>query len=234
MLSGTQVRPGEGPTVQWNWSLPSPGSLKALLFPALFEQPHTPQIWGVKFAPWIWGWIVKQHLLYSTFEHPPLKFGCENATPQIWVVWVVREVQDKGTQGMRASSILFHCPAPRSSSHIGRRVIRTHRIGANPEKSDLNIVLGDENWTQTFFSQTFRAPPGTSRQNPGISRPKSLISLVSRDIPNFLAPPPLHVEDPHPTRRYPDQKVWVWVPFSCLMSGGPDWRKFSMLTRPSV
>ena len=36
--------------------------------------------------------------------------------------------------------------------------------------------------------------------NPGISRQKSLISLVSRDIPNFW-PPPLHVEDPHPTRK---------------------------------
>ena len=22
------------------------------------------------------------------------------------------------------------------------------------------------------------------------------------------------MEDPHPTRRFPDQKVWVWVPFS--------------------
>ena len=27
---------------------------------------------------------------------------------------------------------------------------------------------------------------------------------------------PLHVEDPHPTWRYPDQKVWVWVPSSSL------------------
>ena len=28
------------------------------------------------------------------------------------------------------------------------------------------------------------------------------------------------MEDPHPTREYPDQKVWVWVPFSCLMKKG--------------
>ena len=33
-----------------------------------------------------------------------------------------------------------------------------------------------------------------------------------------LFAPPLHLKDPHPTAagRYPDQKVWVWVPFSCL------------------
>ena len=40
-----------------------------------------------------------------------------------------------------------------------------------------------------FFSN-FLGSSGISRQNPGISRPKSLISLVSRDIPNFLAPTP--------------------------------------------
>ena len=25
------------------------------------------------------------------------------------------------------------------------------------------------------------------------------------------------MKDPHPTRKYPDQKVWVWVPFSSLI-----------------
>ena len=38
-----------------------------------------------------------------------------------------------------------------------------------------------------FFSN-FSGASGTSRQNPGISRQKSLISLVSRDVSNFLAP----------------------------------------------
>ena len=33
--------------------------------------------------------------------------------------------------------------------------------------------------------------------------------------PNFW-PPPLHGEDPHPTRRYLDQNIWVWAPFACL------------------
>ena len=42
---------------------------------------------------------------------------------------------------------------------------------------------------------------------------------------------PFHVEDPdpHPTRRYPDQKVWVWVPFPL-----PDFgRRFLWMT-PSL
>ena len=34
-----------------------------------------------------------------------------------------------------------------------------------------------------------------------------------------FGPIPLHVEDPHPTRNYPDQKVWVWVPISWLTEG---------------
>ena len=66
-----------------------------------------------------------------------------------------------------------------------------------------------------FFFSNFSGTAGISQQNPGISRQKSLISLLSRGIPNFL-PPPLHVEDPHPTGRYPDPKVWVWVRFSSM------------------
>ena len=39
-----------------------------------------------------------------------------------------------------------------------------------------------------FFSQTFRAPPGYPGKIPGYPAQKSLISLVSRDVSNFLAP----------------------------------------------
>ena len=42
---------------------------------------------------------------------------------------------------------------------------------------------------------------------------KSLVSLGLEGYREPFWPPPLHVEDPHPSRRYPDQKVWVWVPF---------------------
>ena len=41
-----------------------------------------------------------------------------------------------------------------------------------------------------FFFSNFSGTAGISQRNPGISRQKSLISLVSRDIPNFLAPTP--------------------------------------------
>ena len=50
------------------------------------------------------------------------------------------------------------------------------------------LFLGNGNWTQTYFFSNFSGTSGISRQNPGISRPKSLISLVSRDVSNFLAP----------------------------------------------
>ena len=51
-----------------------------------------------------------------------------------------------------------------------------------------------------FFSN-FSGAAGISRQNPGISRQKSLIPWVSRDIPNFLAPTPSRGRPP------PHQKI---------------------------
>ena len=70
-------------------------------------------------------------------------------------------------------------------------------------------------WTQTFFSQTFRAPPGYPGKIPGYPAQKVWIPWFRGTYQTFW-PPPLHVFDPHPTGGYPDQKVWVWVPFSCL------------------
>ena len=52
------------------------------------------------------------------------------------------------------------------------------------------IFVRGQNWTQTFVFSNFSGTPGISQQNPGISRQKSLISLVSRDISNFLTPTP--------------------------------------------
>ena len=78
------------------------------------------------------------------------------------------------------------------------------------------LAVGDENWTQTFFSQTFRAPPGYPGKIPGCPGTKRFGFPGFRRTYRTFWPPPLHVEDPHPTRKYPDQKVWVWVPFSSL------------------
>ena len=55
-----------------------------------------------------------------------------------------------------------------------------------------------------FFFSNFSGTAGISRQNPGISRQKSLVSLVSRDIPNFSAPTPSRGRPPaHPKTSGP-------------------------------
>ena len=64
--------------------------------------------------------------------------------------------------------VWFQCLAPRPK----KRRIRGQKLNMN------------------FFSQTFRALPGYPGKIPRYPRQKSLISLVSRDISNFLAPTP--------------------------------------------
>ena len=67
-----------------------------------------------------------------------------------------------------------------------------------------------------FLFSNFSGTPGISQQNPGISRPKKVWFPWFRGTYRTFWPPPLHVEDPHPTRKYPDTKVWVWALFSCV------------------
>ena len=62
-------------------------------------------------------------------------------------------------------------------------------------------VRGQKLNPNIFFSNFSGAFGGISRQNPGISRQKSLIPWVSRDIPNFLAPTPSRGRPP------PHQKI---------------------------
>ena len=66
--------------------------------------------------------------------------------------------------------------------------------------------IGAKNWTQTFFSQTFRALPGYPGKFPGYPAKKVWFPGFRGTYRTFW-PPPLHVEDPHPTREYPDSKV---------------------------
>ena len=61
-----------------------------------------------------------------------------------------------------------------------------------------------------LFLKLFGHPRDIPDKNPA---KKVWFPWVSRDTPSFLAPapsrgrpPPLHVEDPHPTGRYPDPK----------------------------
>ena len=85
------------------------------------------------------------------------------------------------------------------------------------------FIRGRELNPNIFFSN-FSGASGISRQNPGISRPKSLIPWVSRDIPNFLAPAPSRGRPP------PHQKISglkslglgsFFVPDLCYVSWGP-------------
>ena len=89
-------------------------------------------------------------------------------------------------------------------------------LGASsPKIHDSDCISRERKLNTNFFFSNFSGTPGMSRQNPRISRQKVWLPWVSKNIPNFLAPT-LHVEAPHPTRRFPDQKVWVWVPFASL------------------
>ena len=76
--------------------------------------------------------------------------------------------------------------------------------------------IGVKNGRQTFASQTLRALPGYPGKNPGTSRPKVWFLWVSTDMPNVFWPPPVNVEDPHPTGRYPDPIVWICALLCCL------------------
>ena len=79
-------------------------------------------------------------------------------------------------------------------------------------------VLGAKNWTQTFLSQAFRAPPGYPGKIPGYPAKKVWFTWFLGTYRTFW-PPPLHVEDHYPTGKYPDSKVWVCALFSCLKYG---------------
>ena len=61
--------PGEGSTVQWKWSPPAPGSLKALLFPPLLNKVQTRERKGYKRGTaqnFHWAWIMA-HLPHRGF-----------------------------------------------------------------------------------------------------------------------------------------------------------------------
>ena len=74
---------------------------------------------------------------------------------------------------------------PKRGRHtIDGLVIRNANCG---RFTRIDSIRGQKLNPNLFFSN-FSGAPGISQQNPGISRPKSLISLVSRDVSNFLAP----------------------------------------------
>ena len=81
--------------------------------------------------------------------------------------------------------------------------ISTTSLQRDPRGRELNTNL---------FSQTFRHPrdiPAKKCGFPGFRRTYGMCH-----IPNFLAPDPSRGRPPHPTRKYLDQNIWVWVRFS--------------------
>ena len=86
----------------------------------------------------------------------------------------------------------FNLPvAPLNDTTFFRNRLRQSLGGFQSGVSPLETPEFRERKSNTSFTfSSFLDFAGIPRQNPGISRQKSLISMVSRDIPNFLAPTP--------------------------------------------
>ena len=89
----------------------------------------------------------------------------------------------------RVTEIQITSPCPSKNEFFTSHFCDLYRSCAASRKSFLRLHFFRERKLNTnFFFSNFSGNSGISRQNPGISRPKSLISLVSRDVSNFLAP----------------------------------------------
>ena len=105
-----------------------------------------------------------------------------------------------------------------------------NRTGASLSWSS-TILDRERKLNTNFFPSNFSGTYGISQQNPRISRQKSLVSLVSRDIPNFSAPTPSRGRPP-PHRRIsgpkrlglgslflPDSKICMDTPQPSFQQG---------------
>ena len=84
-----------------------------------------------------------------------------------------------------------------------------------------------------FFSSNFSDTPRISQQSPGISRQRSLISPVSRDMPNFLAPTP-SCGRPPPRQKISGLKSLGLGSFSCLINSPSEKSRKGILSRVCV
>ena len=86
------------------------------------------------------------------------------------------------------------------------------KIGRSQEspKSDQERTKTEH---KLLFLKLFGHPRDIPAKTPGYPAKKFGFHGFRRTYRTFW-PPPLHVEDPHPTRRYLDQKFWAWVPFA--------------------
>ena len=66
-----------------------------------------------------------------------------------------------------------------------------------------------------LFLKLFGLPRDIPAQSPGYRAKKFGFPGFRRTYRTF-GPPPLYVEDPHPTGKYPGSKVWICALLSCL------------------
>ena len=114
----------------------------------------------------------------------------------------------------------FDTPLIASGVKINNKKFKLHtKFSWNEfgQSSWSHCIRGQKLNTNVFSLKLFGHPRDILAEILGYPAKKVWFPWVSKNMPNFWAPTPRHTEDAHPTRRYPDQKVWVWVPFSSLI-----------------
>ena len=109
----------------------------------------------------------------------------KNANPPSW------DFHEKKTDAPLPGASDSPCPPLSRKNKNIRHVHQVILFGKTQENQDLNT---------NFFLKLF----GHRRDVPAKSR---------RGTYRTFWIPPIHVKDPHPTRKYPNSKVWVWVSF---------------------
>ena len=88
-------------------------------------------------------------------------------------------------------------------------LLQANREEEKPTTTTANLLIWCQN-LNTFLFSNLSGAPGIPAKIPG--------SMGFEEHTELFGPPPLDVEDPYPTGKYLNRKVWVCAPFSCLIS----------------
>ena len=117
----------------------------------------------------------------------------------------------------RRSCRVCRSPLQAQVSATRYRSLEPFQVSKTSQKT-VSKNRGQKSNINSFFSN-FSGAPWISQQD---IRPKTYHFPDFEWHTKLLWPPPLHIKNPHPTRRYPDPKVWGWVPFlAWKKSSGP-------------